>query len=180
MDERKQGPLKEPPPVSQEPKKEERPPLRPVGQEMLPINEIVNRLEELVRFVLECEGKPVQRDVSFVNVYKQLVQIRESINVLSADQQKLLSVLEGGGMTKAEMSKALSADQKKTISKLHNLQGICEAAKERLHKSIEKNPERAKEIQDKIRSETTSPKQKMIHRKGKFRRLGGKEGWLPT
>jgi len=179
MDEQKQGSgIKTPPP--EEPKEEQRPPLLPIGPGMLPVNEIVNRLEELVRYVLECEIRPMKTDVSFVDVYKQLVQIREAISVLSADQQAMLSILDAGGISKQQMNKALSPEEKKTISKLQSLQSICEAAKERLHRSIQKHPELEKEIQEKIRSETTTKKQKIVHRKGKFRRLGGKEGWLPT
>lgn len=158
----------------------EGPQLQPIGPEPLSAGEIVTRLEELVRYVLECEVKPMQKDVSFVDVYKQLVQIREAINVLSTDQQAMLSVLEAAGITKEQMDKALSPEDKKTVLKLQNLQGICEAAKDRLHRSIQRNPEADREVQEKIRSETTTKKQKIVHRKGKFRPLGGKEGWLPT
>lgn len=172
MDEQKQGP--------EVAEKKDMPPLQPIGTMPLPVNEIVNRLEELVRFVLECETKPIQQDVSFVDIYKQLLKIREAITVLSADQQDMLSMLEAAGVSRQQMNAALSQEEKKMISKLQNLQGICEAAKDRLHKSIKKNPEVEKEIQEKIRAETTTKKQKIVHRKGKFKRMGGKEGWLPT
>jgi chemotaxis protein histidine kinase CheA len=174
MNEQKQAPPPE------QPKVDQRPPLRPIGLGMLPVQEIVNRLEELVRYVLECETKPVQKDVSFVDVYKRLVQIREAINVLSKDQQTILTILEARGISKEQMDKALSPEEKKIISKLKNLEGICEAAKERLHRSIQRHPELEQEIKEKIRSETATKKQKIIHRKEKFRRLGGKKGWLPT
>jgi hypothetical protein len=162
------------------PKEEIRPPLQPIGPGFLPVKEIVNRLEELVRYVLECEVKPVRSDVSFVDVYKQLVQIREAINVLSNDQQAMLSVLETKGITKEQMNQALSPDEKKTISKLQSLQGICEAAKERLHRSIQRHPELEEDIKEEIRSETSTKKQKIVHRKGKFKPMGGKKDWLPT
>ena len=175
MDEQKEENLPEsPPPV------EQMPPLRHIGEEILPVKAIVGRLEELVRYVLECETKPMQQDVSFVDVYKQLVDIREAINVLSVDQQEMLSVLESAGITREQMNEGLSSDDKKIVSKLQNLEGICEAAKERLHRSLKRNPEAEKDVQEKIRSETTTKKQKIVHRKGKFRPLGGKEGWLPT
>ena len=177
MEEEKQVPGIE---TSGSAERKDRPPLQQIGPALLPVNEIVNRLEELVRFVLECETTPMQRDVSFVDIYKQLLKIREAITVLSADQQDMLSMLETAGVSRQQMSKALSQDEKKMISKLQNLQGICEAAKERLHKSIKKHPEVEKEIQEKIRAETTTKKQKVVHRKGKFKRMGGKEGWLPT
>lgn len=159
---------------------QEMPPMRPFGPEILPVKDIVGRLEELVRYVLECEAKPMKEDVSFVEVYKQLVDIRNAINVLSADQQAMLSVLESAGITREQMNAGLSVEDKKIVSKLQGLEGICEAAKERLHRSLQRSPEAEREIQDKIRRETTTKKQKIVHRKGKFRPLGGKAGWLPT
>lgn len=164
-----------PPPLS-----EERPPLPEVGEGSLSIQAIVNRLDDLVRFALECEHKPLQPDVSFVEVYKQLLEVRKSIDALSQDQQNMLTAIEAVGLKPVQLGEAYSPEDKKVILKLQNLQGICEAAKERLHKSIEKNPEAEKEVKEKIQTVTSSEKQKVVHRKGKFRPLGGKGGWIPT
>ena len=52
-------------PSAQAPQGGEMPPMKPIPSGPASIPEVVNRLEELVKFALECEGKKLKEGVSF-------------------------------------------------------------------------------------------------------------------
>ena len=142
--------------------------------------ELVLRLEEMVKFSLECEGKPLKDDVSFVNVYKQLMEIRKAIEILTKEQQATLSLIEQS----VDMEKAKPAqtdkNTRKMMEKIHHLKQVCDSAKERIHESIREHPSEEAELKEKLRHATSSNQKKVLRRKGKFRKVGGKKGWMPT
>lgn len=145
------------------------------------IPEVVDRLEELVKFALECEGKELREGVSFVDVFKQLEEVRHAIELLSQDQKELLALFSSATGGRIDITKTeLSAEDKKIIDKLRHLQSVCEAAKDRMYTTIKKAPEAEAAAEAKIQAATASEKKKRIHRKEKFRPLGGKEGWVRT
>jgi hypothetical protein len=157
----------------------DRPPMRqpPAGEAT--VGELVDRLEELVKYTLECEQKKMRDDVSFVDIYRQLLEIRGAISVLTKEQEDLLhQVTVAAALPESDIP--FTEEDRKVLSKIKHLQDICETARERLHTAIQKNPETERELQEQILESMTPPSKKKTRRKGKFRPLGGKEGWIPT
>jgi len=155
------------------------PELKPLPVEPMALPDLVDRLEELVKFSLENESKPLKEDVSFVDVYKQLMEIRRAIEILTEDQQSALSLFEGVGSGSPEEA-PMNKQDKKLFNKIEHLKQTCEAARERAHIALQEEPEAEENLKEKIKQSTTSKKKKTARRKGKFRRVGGKKGWMPT
>ena len=156
------------------------PPLKPLPEGEMTVGQLVDRLEELVKFTLECEQRKLRDDISFVDVYRQLLEIRSSISILSKEQEDLLRQITIAAASEEDTKIPFAPEDRKVFTKIKNLQDLCEAARERLHAAMEKNPEVEKVLQEQILESTTPERRKKIRRKGKFRPLGGKEGWIPT
>ena len=157
------------------------PPLKPIPPGPASIPEVVNRLEELVKFALECEGKQLKDGVSFVDVFKQLEEVRIAIDLLNKDQQELLALFSSVTGEGIDVNKIpFSEEDKKILDKLKHLQSVCEAAKQRMYVSVKSQPESEAMVEEKIAEATSTDKKKVARRKGKFRPLGGKEGWMRT
>ena len=157
------------------------PPLKPIERGEVSLQDIVNRLEDLVNFAMECEGRKMRDDISFVEVYKRLQEVRKAIDLLNQDQTNLLTLLSNVTGQKIDPSTAkLSEDDKKIVDKLAHLRAVCEAAKERIHAKSTISPEVEHMVEEKIEASKTSDKKKIARRKGKFRPLGGKGGWVRT
>jgi uncharacterized protein YhaN len=146
------------------------------------VEEMVSRLEDLVNFAMESERMPFKEDVSFIEVFKQLGEIRKAVNNLTQDQQRLLAYLSATAAEIPGMSKNLpiSPENTKVFDKIKRLQDVCEEAKERIHAVLQGRPEVMDEMKMKVKDSESSEKKKKVQRKGKFRAVGGKEGWLPT
>jgi hypothetical protein len=154
------------------------PELKPIGPTPMGLPELVERLEELVKFSLEFEQKPLKEGVSFVTVYKQLQDIRRAIEVLSKDQQFTLSLIEEASKDQKELP--INKEGEKLLNKIGQLKETCEAARERAHAALQEQPGAEELLKEQVKEVTTSKKKKVARRKGKFRRVGGKKGWMPT
>jgi len=156
------------------------PELKPIPLTPMSLPDLVGRLEELVKFALECEGKELGEKVSFVDIYKELMDIRKSINTLDEAQQQTLSIIESASKEDTPKEPPLTKEEEKTLGKIQHLQEVCEGAKERIHAAIQEQPEIEAQLKEEVKASTSSKKKKVVRRKGKFRRVGGKEGWIPT
>jgi hypothetical protein len=156
------------------------PPLRSIP-EGASVPEVVERLEDLVKFALECEGKKVRPDVSFVEVYKQLEEVKRAVDALDRDQKELIDLIEKTtGESIDAKSPRLSEKDRKVLERLQRLQKLCEDAKERTYTKMKARPEVEAAVDREIQEAMTPQKKKVSRRKDKFRPLGGKEGWVRT
>ena len=156
------------------------PPLRSIP-EGASVPEVVERLEDLVKFALECEGKKVRPDVSFVEVYKQLEEVKRAVDALDRDQKELIELIEKTtGESIDSKSSRLSNEDKKVLERLQRLQKLCEEAKERAYTKMKARPEVEAAVDQEIKQAMAPEKKKVSRRKDKFRPLGGKEGWVRT
>jgi hypothetical protein len=147
---------------------------------VISVTEIVNQLESLVRYALECEDRPLRDDVSFVDVYRQLIGVQKAINSLDKDQRELINLMSRmAGVSPEELSSVRPEDEK-NIEKLKQLQKLCEDAQERLHASMTGQAETDRELKEQIEESTASDKKKAVRRKGKFKKMGGAGGWVRT
>jgi hypothetical protein len=145
---------------------------------VISVTEIVGQLEELVRYALECENKPLKDNVSFIEVYRQLVEVQKAINLLDRDQKELINLMaQVAGVPKSDLA-TTNPEDIKNIEKLKMLEKMCGDAQERIHDSMSGQREASLEIKEKIEESTTSQKKKAIHRKGKFKKMGGSGGWV--
>lgn len=140
--------------------------------------DIVQRLEDLVKFTLECEKKELRDDVSFVDVYNQLTLIKEGVELLNQQYLVQLEMLAAQGQIPSDVP--MSSEDKKLYDKLGNLKEVCEEAKARLHESLQQSPIEVQQLSDEIKDSSSTEKQKARRRKSKFKGVGGKKGWSPA
>ncbi len=140
---------------------------------------IVQQLEDLVKISLECENRDLKPNVSFVDVHKKLLQIQKDIQIFQDNYRAHLAMIgltpEDVRPTPEEIA-ALDPKQKKVFEKMQNLKNTCEEARERLYQSMQADPETLKIVKGELRDKG----KEKIRRKGKFKGMGGKQGWLPT
>lgn len=137
--------------------------------------ELVQRLEDLVKFTVECEKKELRDDISFIDVYKQLMLIKEGVELLNQDYVLNYDAMKAEGLVPEELK--LTPEEGKILTKIGNLQHICEEAKERLHKSLQQNPEEVQRLTNELKEAQSTDKQKSRRRQSKFKGMGGKQGW---
>src|SRR5438445_10239548 len=103
---------------------------------------LVEQLEDLVKLALECEKKELVNTASFIEVNKQLIQLREVINIL---HQSYIQALHSLSLKEADVDKfrknmeAMKAPEKKLLDKLNRLEGVCEEARAKLYSSLQEN-----------------------------------------
>jgi hypothetical protein len=143
--------------------------------EALSVREIVDQLESLVRYSLECENRPLREDVSFIEVYQQLLDIQKAITVLDKDQKDLIAKMSMASDILPENKPTVSPEDQKSLEKLKQLEQLCEEARGRLHASLPGQSTR--KIREEIEETGISAKKKALRRKGKFKTVGG-SGWV--
>ena len=153
----------------------------PERGDIVDVTSIVQQLEDLVKISLECEERELKPDVSFVDVHKKLMQIQKDIELFQENYRMHLAMLnltpEDVRPTPEEIE-GLEPKQRKVFERMQALQGTCEDARERLYQSMQADPSTLKDVKNELK-DTSKEKQK-IRRKGKFKGMGGKSGWLPT
>jgi len=149
------------------------------SDDIVDVSEIVQQLEDLVKFTLECEEKELKPDVSFVEVHKKLMQIQKDIELFQSNYRAHLSMFnltpEDVRPTPEELG-SLDPKQKKVFERMKALQTSCESARERIYQSMQQDQETLKAVKNELRDKDKDK----IRRKGKFKGMGGKKGWLPT
>lgn len=140
---------------------------------------LVGQLEDLVKLSLECEGKELKPDVSFIEVHKKLLQIQKDIQTYHDDYKKSLALY---GLTPddvrptPEQVETLDPKDKKLLERIQALQQTCEKERDRLYTSMQADQRTLKAVKEELKDKSKDK----IRRKGKFRGLGSKEGWIPT
>lgn len=144
------------------------------------LGSIVFELEDLVKIALAAEKNEVQITVdSFVDIHKKLMGIYKMVEQFRSEYAKSLEPL---GLTPEDMKltseqiQELGPKERKIFEKLSSMQSICEDAKARVHKSLQESPRELKQIKDELKG----PEKNLVHRKSKFKGVGGKKGWLPS
>lgn len=153
----------------------------PENSDIMDVAAIVQQLEDLVKISLESEEKELKPGVSFVEVHKKLLQIQKDIKLFQDTYRENLALFglapEDVRPTPEELD-TLDPKQRKVYDKIQGLLTTCESARERLHESMQADQQTLKAVKSELK-ETSKDKEK-LRRKGKFKGLGGKQGWLPT
>lgn len=140
---------------------------------------IVRQLEDLVKLALECEEKDLSPNISFVDVHKKLLQIRRQVDQFKQnfqDHLALLNLRPEDIKAKPEDIQNLGPKEQQIFEKLQSLQTTCEEARDRIKESL--NADQAALLQ--IKEELKDKSSQKTRRKGKFKGIGGKQGWIPT
>ena len=148
------------------------------AEEMPDLSHIVSQLEELVQLVIDCENKELVPNAPVFEVYKQLLQIKQMLDTLHASYDQALQEM---GVSRQQLKdkvqyENLKQSEKRLFATLDRLQKQCEERKEHVHKLIQEDDVSAKQAKEALLDD----EQKKQKRKGKFRSVGGKKGWLPT
>ncbi len=160
----------------------ELPGLQPIPDLPMTPEEIVSKLDELVKFALECEKQEIAQGISFTEVFKELQEVQKSVHLLSEFQKETMKALteiaQQEGYTILPEEEALSVEDKKIISHLKSLTTVCEAARDRIHTEMSQNPDVQNEVTKSLKDVNSSDEKKQRRRKNKFRSLG-QDGWMP-
>jgi hypothetical protein len=140
---------------------------------------IVKQLEDLVNLALACEKKDLLPNVSFVEVHKKLLKIRQQTDLFQENFRKQLAKLnlreEDIRLTPEALAK-MPAKDKQIFEKLQKLQSTCEEARDRIRDSLKKDQAAVLSVKEELKDKSTSK----TRRKSKFKGVGGKQGWIPT
>ena len=151
----------------------------PQRGDIVDVAAIVRQLEDLVKLSVECESKELRPDVSFIEVNKKLMAIRKQVESFQENYRRHLAMAnlkpEDIKPTEEEIA-TLGPKEKQILERLKNLQESCEDARERLHVSLQSEQEALNVVKGELKDKS----KEKIHRKGKFKGVGGKRGWLPT
>lgn len=142
---------------------------------------IVIQLEDLVKLALAAEKNEAKVSMdSFVDVHKKLMSIYKMIESFRENYTKSLAAL---GLEPKDIQPSpedvaeLGLRDRKIYEKLGALQAMCQDAKERLHQSLQAQPQAA---MNQIKEELKGPERKLVRRKDKFKGIGSKKGWIPS
>lgn len=152
---------------------------QPETEDSIDVANIVRQLEDLVKMSLECEEKELKPNVSFVEINKKLLAIRKEVERFRENYKQHLAIVSltpEEVKPTAEELEALGVKEKQALVKLQSLQATCEDARERLHQSLQTEQEGLKILKEEVKDKS----KEKIHRKGKFKGVGGKQGWLPS
>jgi len=153
----------------------------PERGDIVDVSAIVQQLEDLVKISLESEERELKPDVSFVDVHKRLLQIQSDIQLFQENYRQHLALLnltpEDVRPTPEEIA-SLDPKQRKIFDRMQSLQSTCESARERLYQSMQADQQTLKDVKGELKDKSKSKEK--IRRKGKFKGMGGKQGWLPT
>lgn len=149
------------------------PPIEFLPESPESLSQLVDKLEDLVKFTVECEKKELREDVSFVDVYQQLMLIKQGVELLNEEYLRYLEAVAAQGATKAT-EEQLSPEEKRAIKRLADLQETCETAKARIHASLQEHAEEAKQLTKEFQESQSTDQQKVRRRKAKFKGMDGK------
>ena len=140
---------------------------------------IVSQLEDLVRFSMECEEKELKPDVSFVEVHKKLMKIQKDIQIFQENSRLFLQQFnlkpEDLRPTPEQIAE-LNPRDRKLLERIQALQKTCEGERDKLYESMQASPETLQQVKNELKDKS----KEKIRRKGKFKGLGSKDGWIPT
>lgn len=151
----------------------------PEQQDIFDVNEIVTKLEDLVKFSLECEQKELRPDISFVEVHKKLLQIQKDIQQFQDSYKQnlaLFNLTPEDVRPTPEQIESLDPKQRKLLERMQTLQSTCENERDRLYQSMQTDQDTLKQVKKELKGK----EREKTHRKGKFKGIGGKQGWIPS
>jgi hypothetical protein len=140
---------------------------------------ILQQLQDLVKILLECEKKDLPSNYSFLEVHKQLLGVRKNIALFQEGYKNALALM---GVTPEDIKptpeeiERLGPKEKKLLKQIDFLRTTCEEARERVYQSLQED----KATLQTVSGELKDKELERTRRKGKFKGVGGKKGWLPT
>jgi len=140
---------------------------------------VIGQLEDLVKLALEAEKHEAKKDIPFALLQTQLADVKRMIDILNTSFQNTMQEMKLSPEDLVRMRKDLLASdkpEKKIFEKLDALTEQCEEARSRIHKELMENKSQLSALQD----ESKSSSKKKQARKGKFKSVGSKKGWMPA
>lgn len=147
-----------------------------------PINQMkkmVQQLDDVIKFALECEKRTHNVGFDFAEAKNKIAEIQNQLNILNRAYQKTLDDL---GITDKDIENykkkitESTGPEKKLFDYIGKLQKICEDSRDRIYHTLQINAQTVKQVA----ADSKSQKKKAQARKGKFKSVGGKKGWMPT
>ncbi|MBS0635276.1 MAG: hypothetical protein JSR37_07425 [Verrucomicrobia bacterium] len=152
---------------------------QPEPNDIMDVTSIVQQLEDLVKFSIECEEKELKPNISFIDIHKKLLQIQQDIQRFQDNYRAHLAqygLKPEDVRPSPEEIAALDPKQRKIFDRMESLKKVCEGARDRLYQSMQEDPQTLKAVKEELKDKS----KEKIRRKGKFKGMGGKEGWIPT
>lgn len=145
------------------------------------VDQLIQKLEELVRMALEAEHMEPRKNIPFVEIMQDLALVKKALDAISADQENinvLVKYMKEHYPPQQEIKKD-DKQEHRQMEKLKELTEICEAARDRLHAELTANPQTEERVKEIVEESSATPKRKTTRRKRKFRSMGGEE-WIKS
>jgi hypothetical protein len=143
---------------------------------------LVAQLEELVRLALECENKEMVDPRAFSKVYKQIVDIRQIIDIL---HEAYNAALKSTGLSEMDVEKFreqranFSPAEKRMFDTLSDLQKKCEEARKRTYEALSSNRATLRQVEKKLKATKEEPLLGKVE-KPKPKRQKSSTKWMKT
>jgi hypothetical protein len=143
---------------------------------------LVIQLEELVRMALECENKKMVDPQAFSKVYKQIVDVRQIIDIL---HEAYLAALKSTGIKEGDVEKYreqktnFSPADKRMFDTLSDLQKKCEEARTRTYEALSSNRATLRSVEKKLKETSPEPLPGKV-KKPKPKRQKSSTKWMKT
>jgi chromosome segregation ATPase len=154
-------------------------PFQRTPEEQALFAQLVSQLQDLVQLALECKDKEPRPGLSLKEVFSQVQRLR----VLADALHKSLDPSGASSAQSEQQQMAMKAriatlppQEKKLYEALEKMKKECEGARADLYKSLQENQATLKQVEENLRDDAG----KKTRRKGKFKGIGGKKGWLPS
>jgi len=140
---------------------------------------LVAQLQDLVKMALDCKDRDLKDGVSLVDVSKQIAQLRALVDEMQSMYESAIGDMALSEQDVQKMKRdaeALPPEEKKILNVIESMKAQCEIARDEMYHSLMENKSTLKQVEEGMQDEEV----KKIKRKGKFKGVGGKKGWIPS
>ena len=143
------------------------------------VTALVTQLQDLVKMAIDAKDREIKEGVSFQELHQKVQMLKSLMDDLQTAFDAAKEKSSYSEQDLAELQKqvaSLPPTQKKLYDTLQNLKEQCEAARGEMFESLQQNSATLKQVEESLKTD----KEKKNLRKGKFKGVGGKKGWLPS
>ncbi len=139
---------------------------------------IVQQLEDLVRFVVESEGKELNPNISIFEIHAKLALLKKQMDQFQKfcnERLRATGLSPEALIQNKEQLEGIGSQQRILLERIEKMTKKCEVAREEIYQSLQENKEALKQMH-----EEQKVKEGKGSRKSKFKGVGGKKNWLPS
>jgi hypothetical protein len=144
---------------------------------------LVTELQDVVQLALDSEHKEIAEGIDFAFIMKQLLNIRNAVQVIHESYAKMLA---DAGLKEEDMNRmradqsSWKPDHKKLLSSLQKLEKQCTTARDRIYKSLQENRATLKQVERELKAQGQKLITEKPVRSTKAKKAAGRSRWMKT